>query len=54
MVDDPGSRRVLLHLTGGRRVPVEPDEVFFLEAAGIRARLWEVGESLLEGGDPTS
>ena len=34
MIDDPGSRRVLLHLTGGRRVPVEPDEVFFLEAAG--------------------
>lgn len=25
-------RRVLLHLADGRRVPVEPDEVFFLEA----------------------
>ena len=24
--------RVLLHLTDGRRVPVEPDDVFFLEA----------------------
>ncbi len=24
--------RVLLHLEDGRRVPVEPDEVFFLEA----------------------
>ena len=24
--------RVLLHLADGRRVPVEPDEVFFLEA----------------------
>jgi len=28
------SRRVLLHLDDGRRVPVEPEEVFFLEAAG--------------------
>lgn len=24
--------RILLHLADGRRVPVEPDEVFFLEA----------------------
>lgn len=28
------SRRVLLHLDDGRRVPVEPEEVFLLEAAG--------------------
>ena len=28
------SCRVLLHLDDGRRVPVEPAEVFFLEAAG--------------------
>ena len=28
------SRRVLLHLDDGRRVPVEADEVFFLEAVG--------------------
>lgn len=30
----PTTRRVLLHLDDGRRVPVEPDEVFFLEADG--------------------
>ena len=28
------ARRVLLHLADGRRIPVEPDEVFLLEAAG--------------------
>lgn len=28
------ARRVLLHLGDGRRVPVEPDEVFLLEADG--------------------
>lgn len=28
------ARRVLLHLADGRRVPVEPGEVFFLEADG--------------------
>ncbi len=28
------ARGVLLHLTDGRRIPVEPDEVFFLEADG--------------------
>jgi len=28
------ARRVLLHLEDGRRVPVEPDEVFYLEAHG--------------------
>ena len=27
-------RRVLLHLEDGRRVPMEPDEVFLLEAVG--------------------
>lgn len=30
---------MLLHLDGGRRVPVEPDEVFFLEAAGDETRV---------------
>ena len=29
-------RRVLLHLEDGRRVPMEPDEVFLLEADGDR------------------
>ena len=28
------SRRVLLHVDDGRRVPVEPEEVFLLEAVG--------------------
>ena len=28
------STRVLLHLSDGRRVPVEPEEVFFLQAVG--------------------
>ena len=28
------ARRVLLHLVDGRRIPVEPDEVFLLEADG--------------------
>lgn len=28
------TRRVLLHLDDGRRVPLEPDEVFLLEAHG--------------------
>ena len=28
------ARRVLLHLVDGRRIPVEPGEVFLLEAAG--------------------
>ena len=27
-------RRVLIHVKGGRRVPIEPDEVFLLEAVG--------------------
>ena len=31
---DGTARRVLLHLQDGRRVPVEPDEVFYLEADG--------------------
>jgi len=29
-------KRVLVHLEDGRRVPMEPDEVFFLEADGDR------------------
>ena len=28
------STRVLLHLSDGRRVPVEPEEVFYLQAVG--------------------
>jgi len=32
-------RRVLLHLEPGRRVPVEPDEVFLLEADGDETRV---------------
>ena len=28
------ARRVLLHLPGGRRVPIEPGDVFLLEADG--------------------
>jgi len=28
------ARRVLLHLEDGRRVPVEPDEILYLEAQG--------------------
>ena len=32
-------RRVLLHLEPGRRVPVEPDEVFLLEADGDESRV---------------
>jgi DNA-binding LytR/AlgR family response regulator len=28
------ARRVLLHLEGDRRVPLEPGEIFFLEARG--------------------
>jgi DNA-binding LytR/AlgR family response regulator len=35
MTPPPGAaRRVLLHLADGRRVPLEPDEIFFLEAQG--------------------
>jgi DNA-binding LytR/AlgR family response regulator len=35
MSDAAGTaRRVLLHLQDGRRIPVEPDEVFYLEADG--------------------
>jgi DNA-binding LytR/AlgR family response regulator len=30
----PASRRILLHLRDGRRVPLEPGEVFYLEATG--------------------
>ena len=28
------ARRVLIHVAGGRRIPIEPDEVFLLEAVG--------------------
>ena len=28
------ARRVLIHVAGGRRIPIEPDEVFLLEAMG--------------------
>jgi hypothetical protein len=28
------TRRALIHLADGRRIPVEPEEVFFLEADG--------------------
>ena len=28
------ARRILVHLEDGRRVPLEPDEVFFLQADG--------------------
>jgi DNA-binding LytR/AlgR family response regulator len=34
MPTDDRPRRVLLHLDDGRRVPLEPDEVFLLEADG--------------------
>ena len=30
------AQRVLMHLEDGRRVPIEPDEVFFLQADGDR------------------
>lgn len=29
-----GTRRVLIHLRRGRRVPLEPDEIFLLQARG--------------------
>jgi DNA-binding LytR/AlgR family response regulator len=32
-------RRVLLHLDDGRRVPLEPDEIFLLEARGDETEL---------------
>jgi DNA-binding LytR/AlgR family response regulator len=28
------ARRVLIHVAGGRRIPIEPDDVFLLEAVG--------------------
>ena len=34
MTSAAGSRRLLLHLDDGRRVPIEPDEIFVLEADG--------------------
>ena len=40
MAESPRApRRVLLHLEPGRRVPVEPDEVFLLEADGDETRV---------------
>ncbi len=33
------ARRVLLHLPGGRRVPIEPGEVFLLEADADETRI---------------
>lgn len=38
------ARRILLHLEDGRRVPIEPDEVFLLEADGDRTtvRKWKM------------
>jgi DNA-binding LytR/AlgR family response regulator len=33
------ARRVLLHLEEGRRVPVDPSEVLFLEADGDRTEV---------------
>jgi hypothetical protein len=40
MTDAPRApRRVLLHLEPGLRVPVEPDEVFLLEADGDETRV---------------
>jgi hypothetical protein len=32
--DPVAARRVLLHLDDGRRVPLDPAEIFLLEAAG--------------------
>jgi len=36
---DRTARRVLLHLHDGRRVPIEPGEVFLLEADGDETRI---------------
>ena len=35
----PRSNRVLLHLNDGRRVPIEPDEVFLLHSVGDETEL---------------
>ena len=40
--------RVLLHLTDGRRVPVEPTEVFFLEADGTQTEVRTRGKRKLK------
>jgi len=42
------SRRVLLHLDDGRRVPLEPGEVFYLEAAGDETVVRTRGRRLLQ------
>ena len=41
------ARRVLLHLADGRRVPLEPDEVFLLEADGDETRVRTRGKRRL-------
>jgi DNA-binding LytR/AlgR family response regulator len=41
------ARRVLLHLEEGRRVPVDPSEVFFLEADGDRTEVRTRGKRRL-------
>jgi len=41
------ARRVLLHLEEGRRVPVDPSEVFFLEADGDRTEVRTRGKKRL-------
>ena len=35
----PGSSRILLHLDDGRRVPIEPGEIFLLYAVGDETEL---------------
>lgn len=41
------ARRVLLHLADGRRVPLEPDEVFLMEADGDETRVRTRGKRRL-------
>ena len=41
------ARRVLLHLRDGRRVPIEPGEVFLLEAVGDETRIRTRGKRRL-------
>jgi len=43
----PARRRVLLHLDEGRRVPIEPDEIFFLKAVGDRTEVRRRGRARL-------
>lgn len=42
-----GPRRILIHLRDGRRVPVESDEVFLLEAAGDETTVRMRGRRIL-------